>query len=128
LIVECLYVEVNEDLLVGLVPTYLLSGDIVDNLADNAQFALVTSRVPGDHRSVQMKGRITECLPNVVRPDDVRTALSLPKQRYPGIPESLDLSRFQALVDVPVHRLQFQVDEVFDQTPGPNAGNALGAK
>ena len=124
-IVECLYVEIGEDQLVGLVPPYLPTGDLLGNLADNAEFALITSRVPGDHRSIQVKGHVTDWQANVVTPDEVRTALALPTQRYPGVPESLDLSRFEDLVDLPVHRLEFRVEEVFDQTPGPNAGNPV---
>lgn len=124
-VLEFLYVEVGEEHLVGVAPAYLAPEALVENVADNAQFALVTSRVPGDHRSVQVKGRVTECLPSVVRPDDVRTALALPVQRYPMMPESFDLSRFEVLADLPVHRLRLEIDEVFDQTPGPRAGTPV---
>lgn len=126
-IVECFLVEVGEHDVVGLVSPHLLTDDLVANVTDNRRFALTTSRVPGSHRSIQMKGLVTEILPAVARPDDVATAMSHPTERYPGIPHDFDVSRFDVLADMPVHRLVFEVDEVYDQTPGPNAGSPVRA-
>lgn len=126
-IVECFFVEVSEDRLVGLVAPHLLTDDLVGNVADNSQFALTTSRVPGSHRSIQLKGRVAEILPDVLRPDDFTMAMSNPTELYPGIPRDFDTSRFQVLADRPIHRLVFEVEEVYDQTPGPNAGSPVRA-
>lgn len=96
------------------------------NLRENACFALLASRTWGDHRSVQIKGRCTE-LRGVVRdPSRVAGPLNALADALLsfGLPfETTEKTR--NIAGEPYQSVRVQVDEVYDQTPGPGAGRRL---
>lgn len=97
----------------------------LEHLADNGRIALTVSR-PGDHRSVQIKGRVVE-----IRPGDAADRERIERYRGQlaaswaaiGIPPH----GTRRLVHWPCHAVRFRLESSFAQTPGPGAGLALGA-
>ena len=90
------------------------------NLRDNGQLALTFSR-PIDHRSLQVKGRvlsITETDERQQRIQDRYFSLWSEGLIFTGLPQAL-LRRVRYY---PSYALQFQLESMFDQTPGPGAG------
>ena len=93
------------------------------NVRDNGQVALTATRVT-DNRSVQVKGTVVD-----VRDADasderfVATVLSLTTEQMAliGMPRSVTTR----VVVWPCLALLVEVREVFDQTPGPRAGQPL---
>src|SRR5438132_1471852 len=55
---ECFLADVTHERVIAFVPEHL-ARHLAQNVADNGAAALLVSRSPGDHRSVQLKGRIT---------------------------------------------------------------------
>lgn len=92
----------------------------LSNLRDNGQLALTFSR-PIDHRSLQVKGRVL----SITETDERQRGL---QDRYfsrfaeglvfTGLQQSL-LRRIRYFPSYAVH---FQLESMFDQTPGPGAG------
>jgi len=123
---EILYAEVTSDHLVGFVPAHL-GPHLAANLADSPVAACVTSRTHGDHRSVQIKGTVTEF-------DDARIhdraefgEFPFNMARYhPQLPPEQVHQLIAQLMEYPVFRLSIEVTELFDQTPGPRAGSPIG--
>jgi hypothetical protein len=96
------------------------------NLRDNGRFALVVSRAWADHRSAQIKGRCLSVDGPVRDPRRVRPAI----EALAVVLESFNLPArvprdFRAQEIDPWYLVRVQVDEVFEQTPGPGAGRRL---
>ena len=95
----------------------------ITNLKDNGQIAVAFSRAI-DHVSVQVKGTCVEMRPTT---DDDRATVERFRAAYIeglyliGMPRSLT-GRFRAL---PGTMVGFEVSEVFNQTPGPRAGEKM---
>lgn len=98
--------------------------DTLANLEANGRIALTCSR-PADHRTLQLKGAVLE-----IRAADERDRGDIERYRqelagvlgYVGVPPRLT-GRVQAW---PCHAVRFRVEALFQQTPGPDAGAALG--
>jgi hypothetical protein len=98
--------------------------DTLANLEANGRIALTCSR-PADHRTLQLKGGVLE-----IRAADERDRGDIERYRqdfaevlgYVGVPPRLT-GRVQAW---PCHAVRFRVEALFQQTPGPGAGVALG--
>lgn len=99
------------------------SGPTVENLQENGQIA-VTIAAPVSYRSVQFKGRLRG-----IHEVDERDRAWVQARREMFVTAI-------ALVGDPVQgarnlwmddliRIEFEVDDAFDQTPGPNAGRRL---
>lgn len=93
------------------------------NLRDNGRIAVSVSR-PEDHRSVQVKGRLLELREAI---DEDRDAIERYRERlvpswgFVGIPP--DATRRVAAWPCDVARIA--VESLFEQTPGPLAGDPL---
>ena len=99
------------------------SRDLVANAATTKRLALSVT-YPMDHTSVQLKGTVTS-----VRLADESEAAFV-RKGLDGFADSLALIGIPrrivtALNHWPAFALEMQVDEVYDQTPGPKAGAAL---
>lgn len=97
----------------------------VANLRDNGRIAVAAAR-PVDHRSVQIKGSLVE-----IRDGDDADLAAIERYRallvadfaaY-GYPPRI-LLRFTAW---PCHVVRFAVEALYEQTPGPRAGDPLAA-
>ncbi len=93
------------------------------NLADNGRIAVCVSR-PIDHRTIQFKGRAASVKPAAAsdralvdryRADFASTLAFL------GVPPRLVLR----MNHWPCRAVRVRVESVFDQTPGPGAGDAI---
>jgi general stress protein 26 len=101
------------------------SARTVANLRDNGRVAVTVSR-PHDNRSVQVKGTVT-----ALREGDEadRVIAETYRAQYGagneplGIPLAISL-RFKVF---PCFVVEAQVTELYEQTPGPNAGAPYGA-
>jgi len=93
------------------------------NLSVNPKCAVCFSR-PGDHRSIQIKGRVVATRP-------ASEADRVVVERYvPSLMEALSLvgisrSLTGRLAHWPSTAVDVEVDELFHQTPGPGAGRKL---
>jgi hypothetical protein len=95
----------------------------LENLRDNGQVAVSFSR-PIDHRSLQVKGRVTAIRNSseAERALQERYLIAYVEQLYlVGLPRSL-ARRVRSWPSVAV---SLQIDDVFVQTPGPSAGRRV---
>ena len=96
-----------------------------ENLADNGRFAFITSRVWGDHHSVQLKGTCLEVRGPWCDPRQAASAETLVRAFMKlGYHEDA-VGNFRTMGADPAWQLRVQIDEVFDQTPGPGAGRPV---
>lgn len=98
----------------------------LQNLRDNGRIAIALSNPP-DHRSLQLKGRVTALTPcTEEEAAAVRAYVSEVAQVLDviGLPAHL-VSRINCL---PCTRADVRVEEIFLQTPGPGAGSPLGGR
>jgi hypothetical protein len=96
------------------------------NLRDNGRFALVVSRAWDDHRSVQVKGRCLDIVGPVYAPERIGPrleALAVVLGTFGLPPEVAD--NYRSLRNDPHYLLQVQIDEAYEQTPGPGAGRRI---
>ncbi|MEI9935974.1 MAG: hypothetical protein WDO69_01990 [Pseudomonadota bacterium] len=94
----------------------------LSNLRDNGQIALTFSR-GFDHRSLQVKGRVL----SVGETNERQRRLQ--ERYFAAFSEGLIfIGHRQKLLRrvryYPSYALHFQIDSMFDQTPGPGAGRA----
>lgn len=93
------------------------------NLADNGQVAATLGRPP-DHRTVQIKGRCTAVRESTQSDRELqeifRSAL-VTSYATIGIPRALT----RRLPWWPSTAIEFEVDGIYTQTPGPDAGQPL---
>ena len=97
---------------------------LVESVDDNGQFALTVEEVPS-HETYQFKGRYLRHRP--VEPEDV-AAVDRIRERFvksvtPLYPDAEHLLR--SFIPRPELAVEFEVREVFLQTPGPGAGTRL---
>jgi hypothetical protein len=95
------------------------------NLRENGRIAVCFSR-PSDHRSFQLKGRVLEtrgCTEADHPHLDRYARLAGLTFTAIGIPARV----LRRLAVLPCRAVRFRVEAVFVQTPGPGAGQPLGA-
>ena len=95
------------------------------NLRDNGAIA-VTFCKPSTYRTVQVKGRVLEIRSPTPEDDAHRPHF------HEGMARELahagfNLSMARRIGHAPYVCVTFTVEQLFDQTPGPNAGRPLGA-
>jgi hypothetical protein len=99
------------------------AGQALANLRDNGRIALCLARI-ADHRTIQLKGRSLDVRPAsgddlvVIRTYRARLAEALATI---GLPTRLGFR----LSHWPAHAVRFEVESLFDATPGPGAGERL---
>lgn len=101
----------------------VVSAPTLRNLADNGQIALTISR-PRDHRTVQLKGTATGTRrAEAVDKELILVARAALVEQFAcvGIPRSAT----RRLVWWPSIAVDVEVSDVFEQTPGPQAGFPL---
>lgn len=96
------------------------------NLRENGRIAIGLSHPP-DHRSLQLKGRVTGLAPA----DD--EDLLFVKNYVAELAEVLDVVGVPARIThrvnyLPCIKVEVLVEEIYLQTPGPDAGSTLGAR
>jgi hypothetical protein len=102
-----------------------VSGDLLESLQGNGQFALTVEEFPS-HETYQFKGRYLRHRPT--QPEDLvyvgrirdRFIKGL-RHAFSDVPEHL----LTAFVDNPGLAIEFEVREIYLQTPGPGAGTRL---
>ena len=97
---------------------------LVESVQDNGEFAVTVEEFPS-HETYQFKGRYLRH--RALQPDDVE-AVDRIRERYvrqmaPLYPDADHL--FRAFIPRPELAVEFEVSEVFLQTPGPGAGARL---
>ena len=124
---ECVVMDLDPETGVGEVAAVArFARQMTANLRDNGRLAVVVSRAWGDHRSVQIKGRCLGVSAPVQVPERVRPAIE-------GLAVVLDSFKlpprvardFRAGESEPFYVVRVQVEDVFEQTPGPGAGRKL---
>ncbi|HEY6562475.1 MAG TPA: pyridoxamine 5'-phosphate oxidase family protein [Polyangiaceae bacterium] len=101
----------------------VMAGRTLENLRDNGEIAVSFSR-PIDHRSLQVKGRVTALRPAMEEDRSLqdRYLIAYVEQLYlVGLPRSL-ARRVRSWPSVAV---SLQIADVFVQTPGPGAGRRV---
>lgn len=95
----------------------------IANLRENAQIALTLSK-PMTHRTVQVKGRVTA----------LRKALAAERAMVESYVEAfgecvdavgMPRARVRGMATWPAWAIEFSVEQLFTQTPGPRAGQPL---
>ena len=95
----------------------------IDNIADNGRVAVCFCR-PRDHRTIQVKGRAVSVRHATARD---REGVERYRERFGdelawiGLP--LRVSR--RFTYWPSHAVRLRIESIFDQTPGPGAGDPL---
>jgi hypothetical protein len=100
-----------------------VAGPILRNLEDNGEVALAVSR-PTDHRSCQLKGRYVES--HRCRPEE-RDEIERQADGFLGELESIGMPRALMAREQmwPCVAIRVRVGCVYEQTPGPGAGDPL---
>lgn len=125
---ECILADIEDNHVIGLVPAHL-ARNLTENIANNGEAAIVVSRSPGDHRSVQLKGKITRVEEAKVRTERFAKAkIALAPMFTHYMPEGPARERIDLMTRQSVYLFRFDVREEFDQTPGPRAGRPIGAE
>ena len=124
-VAESVLAEVTETYVVAHVPEHL-AGDLARNVEDNGRGCVLVSRAPGDHRSVQLKGRLSQLDPPRRRTEvGKRLAVILEEQFAIFMPRELIQPYLVAFCEQPTYSVRLDIEEVYNQTPGPRAGNPL---
>jgi len=124
-VAEAMLAEITESYVVAHVPEHL-AGDLARNVADNGRGSVLVSRAPGDHRSVQLKGRLSQLDPPRRRTEvGERAAVILEEQFATFMPRDQIRGYIVAFSEQPSYSVRLDIEEVFDQTPGPRAGAPL---
>ena len=116
-------VEHGGEELTLLLPDATAAGCLAD-LRDNGRIAACFSRAR-DHRSIQVKGRVTRAAPADAADREVveryRAAVAQ-EWGFVGLPPRITFR----VAHWPCHAVRLRVEAVFVQTPGPGAGAPLG--
>lgn len=93
------------------------------DIAESGQVAVTFSRVT-DYRSVQLKGRVRETRPLTSAESAIqdRYRAAFVEQLY-AVGVSRAVTR--RIAWAPARAVVFEIDEVYEQTPGPRAGKEL---
>jgi len=122
---ECVFAAVEDDHVLGMVPEHL-GRNLKENVADNGDAALVVSRSPGDHRSVQLKGKITSIEEARCCPERFEFPNQALLEIFGGyMPEPDARERVSGMRRQSVFLVRLDVAEEFDQSPGPGAGRRI---
>ena len=110
---------------VSIILNGALASRVRADLAATSRIAVGFSRIH-DHHSMQLKGRVTDVRPGT--PEDAawhaRYLIAFGEQlSQAGLPRSV----VRGVRCDPVVVVTFAIEEVFDQTPGPGAGERLHA-
>lgn len=93
------------------------------NLADNGQVAATLTR-PSDHKAVQLKGRCIQVRESTEAERGIqevfRSAL-IAGLAVIGVPRAL----VRGLAWWPSHAIEFELRDLYEQTPGPHAGERV---
>ena len=111
----------------GTVTVFLseaFAGTTLDNLRENGRIAVTCTR-PTDHITCQIKGRVRSMKP--VTSANRETSRQWHREfmaelRAIGVPSALG----DAWIVEPAVAVEVAVTDVFDQTPGPGAGEKIG--
>ena len=97
--------------------------DTIQNVATTKRLAITASNPP-DHRTTQLKGTTIEA--RVAR-DDEQSFLRGRLEAFVDVLEQYGFPRGMArrLAYWPAFAVTIRVDEIFEQTPGPQAGNRI---
>lgn len=117
-------VDADQRTMTAFVPEEFTPG-LVESLQENGELAVTVEEFPS-HETYQFKGRYLR--DRAVRPDDVeivdrirrRFVRSL-RPIYADVPEDV----LNAFVSTPSLAVEFEVLEIYLQTPGPGAGTRL---
>jgi len=120
--VAALQVDADGGHVTAYVPT-VSAGPILEDLRANGQVAVVTARPP-DERGCQVKGVFVEAR---AATEAERAVVTVQWERFRDRLEMIGLPRVatDGWVTWPCTAVRFQVQAVFDQTPGPGAGARL---
>src|SRR5947209_10981177 len=99
------------------------SRDVLTNIAANKRLAIVGT-YPPDHSTMQLKGTTTAVR---LASDDEAEFLHYRIERFADILHAIGIPRrnARAINHWPAFAIAMKVDEIFEQTPGPNAGMPL---
>ncbi len=122
--VSSLWFTTNDQKQLTVYMTESLSGQSLSNLSDNKQIAVVYTD-PLTHNSYQLKGTYTS---HRAANEDEHAAIKSAADRFYsdylakfGYPPEI-ISTFKL---VPALAITFNVENTFNQTPGPNAGQKI---
>jgi hypothetical protein len=110
----------------GRVTVYLpvaTSAETIANVANSGRVAIVSS-CPGDHGTIQLKGR--SCGVRLAGESEAEL-VAAQVERLAEVLEAVGVPRrvTKSLAAWPAFAVEVQVESVFDQTPGPRAGARL---
>jgi hypothetical protein len=117
-------VRAADDLATATVYTPIAtSRDTLANLATTHRLAVVMSK-PVEHTTVQMKGRSS--MARLAR-DDEETFVRSRLDGFADVLERFGVPRrvTRSFAHWPAFAIEMQIDQIFDQTPGPKAGTRL---
>lgn len=101
----------------------VLAAATVKNLRQNGEVAINLAR-PADHKSVQIKGRLRNLRPATEADKDIQTlGRSALVEQFAGIGIPRPMTR--RIVWWPSLAIEVEVRDVYQQTPGPGAGERL---
>ena len=110
--------------LVALIPESSTS-HLLESLQDNGELALTVEEFPS-HETYQFKGRYLRH--RQVRPEDVAVVERIRERFVKGVRHVFTDAPpqvFNAYIQLPAVAVEFEVQEIFVQTPGPGAGERL---
>ena len=99
------------------------SHDVVANIAATKRLAIVAT-YPPDHFAVQLKGTTTAVR---LAADDESEFVHARMDSFADVLHAIGIPRrvTRSLNCWPAFAVEMKVDEMFEQTPGPNAGTAI---
>jgi hypothetical protein len=119
------FVEPGEGRLTALVAEPF-TANLVESLQDNGELALTVEEFPS-HETYQFKGRYLRH--RAVQEEDLEVAKQIRERFVKSVrhvyADSLEPLLRAAFMQVPVVAVEFEVHEIYLQTPGPGAGTRL---
>jgi hypothetical protein len=97
------------------------SADVIRQLQSDPRIAIVSELTP-THRTLQLKGRATSIRPSR---DDERPAIEAALTAFSNQLEQIGMPRrlTERLVVWPATSIEVRVEQIFEQSPGPGAGD-----
>jgi hypothetical protein len=118
------FVEPGEGRLTALIAESF-TANLVESLQDNGEFALTVEEFPS-HETYQFKGRYVRH--RAVQDEDLNVAKRI-RERFAKSLRHVYADALEpllrAFIQVPVIAVEFEVHEIYLQTPGPGAGTRL---
>ena len=118
------FVDGGGQTLVALIPESS-TPHLLESLEDNGALALTVEEFPS-HETYQFKGRYLRHRP--ARPEDIAVVDRIRERFVKGVRHvftDAPLQLFSAYIPRPALAVEFEVHEIFVQTPGPGAGGRL---